>query len=310
MTSEQHAKRARVIAACISLIVLCSCATAPAPDWSTDNSTRPNLPSETTFNKEAGNGNNLLNGDLLYLTLRLENGEKLLFLIDTGSDSTTLDKSLEAKLGKCLGTSTVNWDYSVGKRTSGVYETPKLYLGDTRLLLDDRVTTDDLSRMFSGQSSIKGILGMDCLRHYCIQLDFSARKMRFLDPDHLQTDGLGKAFPIANFSGEVSTCTNFFGLMNARFSVDTGCTIDGTLKPKLFQQVLQKQTAWVTNLTTTAGGAPVRVAFFEKVMFDSNVHRHVIISECPNENMIGLRFLARYLVTFNFPKQTMYLLSR
>ncbi len=103
----------------------------------------------------------------------------------------------------------VNWVYSLGKRTSRANETTILYLGETRLLLDDRVTTDDLSRMFPGQSSIKGVLGMDCLRHYCIQLDFTARKMRFLDPDHLQTDGLGKAFPMANFSGEVSTCTNF-----------------------------------------------------------------------------------------------------
>jgi len=280
------------------------------PDGSIDNSIRPNLPSETTFNKEAGNGGNLLNGDLLYLTLRLEDGENLLFLMDTGSDSTTLDKSLEAKLGKRLGTTTLNWDYSAGKRTSGVYETPKLYLGGTRLLLDDQITTDDLSRILSGQSSIKGVLGMDCLRHYCIQLDFAARKMRFLDPDHLQTARLGKAFPIANFSGEISTCTNFFGLMNTRFSVDTGCTLDGALKLKLFQQELRKQTAVATNVTTTAGVSLVRVAFFEKVMFDGNVYRHVIISECPDENMIGLRFLARYLVTFNFPKQTMYLLSR
>jgi hypothetical protein len=170
--------------------------------------------------------------------------------------------------------------------------------------------TDDLSQMFPGQSSINGILGMDCLRHYCIQLDFAARKIRFLDPDHLQTDGLGKAFPIANFSGEVSICTNFFGLEKVRFCVDTGCTLDGALKPKLFQQELQKQTAVATNVTTTAGGAPVQIAYFEKVMFDGNVHRHVIISDCPYENMIGLQFLTRYLVTLNFPKQTMYLLSR
>ncbi len=98
--------------------------------------------------------------------------------------------------------------------------------------------------------------------------------------------------------------------MNARFSIDTGCTLDGALEPKLFQQELRKQTAVVTNLTTAAGGPPVRVAFFEEVIFDGNVQRHVIISECPHENMIGVRFLARYLVTFNFPKQTMYLLSR
>jgi hypothetical protein len=86
MTSAQHKKRVRVIAVCLGSALLYSCATAPVPDGSIDNSIRPNLPSETTFNKEAGNGGNLLNGDLLYLTLRLEDGENLLFLMDTGSD--------------------------------------------------------------------------------------------------------------------------------------------------------------------------------------------------------------------------------
>ncbi len=63
--------------------------------------------------------------------------------------------------------------------------------------------------------------------------------MRFLDPDNLATNNLGKAFPINVSYGEVLTYANFFGLKNAQLVVDTGCTVDAALEPKFVQQELQ-----------------------------------------------------------------------
>jgi hypothetical protein len=60
------------------------------------------LPADVTTVKDAGRGNWLI------VTLRLENGEKLPFMVDTGCPITGLDKSLEPKLGTCLGTTTVS----------------------------------------------------------------------------------------------------------------------------------------------------------------------------------------------------------
>jgi hypothetical protein len=37
-----------------------------------------------------------------------------------------------------------------------------------------------------------GILGMDCLSDYCLQLDFAQRKLRFLDPNRLDASSLGE----------------------------------------------------------------------------------------------------------------------
>ncbi len=56
------------------------------------------LPADVSMNKEAGRGN------WLFVTLRLESGEELPFFVDTGMTLTLLDKSLEPKLGKRLGT--------------------------------------------------------------------------------------------------------------------------------------------------------------------------------------------------------------
>jgi hypothetical protein len=58
------------------------------------------LPAEVPINPEAGRGG------LLIVPVRLESGEEVPFLVDTGSGS-CLDKSLESKLGKPVGTDTV-----------------------------------------------------------------------------------------------------------------------------------------------------------------------------------------------------------
>ena len=99
------ASRVRVIGAGVCLVLLCSCITKDVwPTWYGDTSQRPILPAEASFTKvngAAGSGGNL------FLTLRLDTGEELLFLVDTGSPLTVLDKSLARKLGRRRGTAEV-----------------------------------------------------------------------------------------------------------------------------------------------------------------------------------------------------------
>ena len=101
------ASRAHMIGSCGCLMILSSCATAPI--WFVDDSIRPPLPAETSLNKGAGRGDNL------FVTLRLETGEELLFLVDTGSPCTVLDKSLEPELGKRLGITKVKWFHEIAE---------------------------------------------------------------------------------------------------------------------------------------------------------------------------------------------------
>ena len=96
-----------MIGSCWCLMMLSSCATAPI--WLVDDSIRPPLPAETFLNKGAGRGDNL------FVRLRLETGEELLFLVDTGSPCTVLDKSLEPELGKRLGITKVKWFHEIAE---------------------------------------------------------------------------------------------------------------------------------------------------------------------------------------------------
>src|SRR5262249_21825619 len=116
-------------------------------------------------------------------------------IIDTGSPVTILDKSLEPKLGKRQGIGLLeNFGVLFFARK---HAAPKLYLGGVPLVTGSNVWTMNLKRVIpENNPPIKGILGMDCLKHYCVQLDFKAAKMRFLDSRHLNAEELGEVFPL------------------------------------------------------------------------------------------------------------------
>jgi len=280
--------------ACASLLLLCSCAT--------EKPVRSRLPADVTMNKEAGRGG------MLIVTLRLESGEKLPFMVDTGASGTGFDKSLEPKLGKRTDTGTA-LHFGV-KNEINAYAAPKLYLGSTPLLMtDSNVFSYDL-RQFSSNADrpILGVLGMDVLDHYCIQLDFKARKVRFLDDEHSNKKDWGRPFSLTDTGdGRFSIGENLAGAKDSASLIDSGCNYDGWLSQPLFQQ-------W-TNQTQSPVAGEVR---FPAGVLRGETYPDINLQGFGAEallggdsnivfNGIGLRFLARHLVTFDFPKQTMYL---
>ena len=204
----------------------------------------PELPADVAINKDASHGN------LLFVPLRLESGEELPFVVDTGAAATILDKSLEPKLGKRLETGTM-WNFGV-KHKSGVYATPKLYLGSRLLSTSTEVFSTDLKQLSARSGNrIMGILGMDCLRYYCIQLDFAAGKVRFLAPGQVDDGKWGRAFPImlsteGNSDGEYAppyvSCGSLIGGEGTHLLINTGYEDDGALEAGPFrQEVLQQR---------------------------------------------------------------------
>lgn len=256
-------------------------------------STSPEFPAEISMNKMAGRG------DFLIITLRLQDGERLPFVVDTGASGTLLDQSLVPKLGKPLGKE--RYQHWGAVSTYKVYAAPRLYLGDVALILTNRVAVYDCQEDFSGQNPpIMGLLGMDALKHYCIQLDFSAGKMRLLD--HKQVDGLkwGEAFPIVPLGPRdqrPAVAENLLGLPAPRSLIDSGCTYDGWLTPQNFRR-------WTNRAVSPSDEeAHSPDAFF-------NGEKYPLV-DLESKNVrgdgIGLHFLARHLVTLDFPDHTLYL---
>lgn len=245
----------------------------------------------------------------IYVKLRMETGKELVFMIDTGRPHTSFDKSLEPFLGKRVGRAPFFEPLVDGITLADMYKAPKLYLGDTPLLTSSRICAYDWQRWDPG---VMGVLGIDCLRHYCVQFDFAHKKIRFLDPDHINPSDLGTSVPLTIIFGLVIARANCFGAGNMYFCPDTGnWAYDATIKPSLFRRKLRQQKPIWTDNIRFPNGASSQLAGFTNAIFAGKTYTHLAIdrwySPWPDGDLIGLPFLARHLVTFNFPKRMMYL---
>ena len=77
--------------------------------------------------------------------------------------------------------------------------------------------------------------------------------------------------------------------------------------PKLFEQEVENHKGTLTNQFKAPTGSLIRVAMFPNGVFAGQTYTNLIVGQCPDENIIGLRFLARHVVTINFPRRLMYL---
>jgi hypothetical protein len=260
---------------CPSLLLLCACA-----------STRQPRPVEVKMNPDA------LRDGMVIVNLRLDGDDDLPFMVDTGSPGTLFDKTLVSKLGWRLPIGSVSVPVGGTTQKSGVYREPDLYLGGTKLRTGRLCAAYDFKAMSKDAGhSIMGILAMDCLKHYCVQLDFETREMRFLDPQRLDVSQLGNAYPLKLLPFYSPLLTKHAGLAggkSARMLIDTGDNSDGQI---------EKGTA---PKSTTNGWAHL-----PQCVWDSQLYTNLDVGA--GVNAIGLRFLARHLVTFDFPNHTMYL---
>jgi hypothetical protein len=307
MNFDKLLNRVFFIYAALICVLLAGCASPVLTDGhhagaGSSDSIRPRLPADVAMNRDAGHGNEI------FVTIRLESGEELPFVLDTGTTWTVFDKSLEPKLGRRVHTATV-WRWGV-KEELGIYVAPKLYLGGARLMTDTTVVTDDFKQISSQVGHpIMGLLGMDVLANYCIQLDFEAGKIRFLDGGHANKKKWGRAFPLTDIGdGCMAISGNLAGVKGAGSVIDTGCDYDGWLTSPVFQQ-------WTNQMQSPADGEarrPNGVLGGETYRHIDEMHGLGAESLADGDthmklNGLGLHFLSRCVVTFDFPNRTMYL---
>lgn len=251
-------------------------------------------PSEVPMSRGAGRGAHLL------VQVRLDEGREFPCLLDTGAPLSFMPEAVEDSLGKRLGTFRYH-TLDTRNHRGWLYAAPKLYLGHSPLLIGNRVGT---------RPGSIGILGMDCLRHYCVQLDFEACQVRFLDPESANETDLGWAFPLLPSPYAMIGHGGLFGEKNANLLVDTGCTLDGYLPSRLFERKVRELKARSVPVMegNLVEGVPREFALFPEGRWGDETYANLVVgSGRGSPHLIGLRFLARHQVTFNFPKGVMYL---
>jgi len=275
-------------------LLLCSCAT--------ENPAQSRLPATVSMNQDAGRGG------LLMVAVRLADGEKLTLAVDTGAARTMFEKSLEPKLGGRLETTTL-LNFGVIQDVD-VYAAPKLYLGKVPLQTASTNTgTFDRHKLADQDwpDSLRGFLGMDVLRNYCLQLDFAAGKLRFLDDAHADKKNWGRPFPLTDIGdGCFSINENLAGAKGAGSLIDTGCDDSGWLQPALFRQ-WTNQDSPADEKIYSPDGMLGGETYHELDLRPLEAKALASDDGHIKFNGLGLRALAENVVTLDFPNRTMYL---
>lgn len=281
-----------ILAGCLWLLVGCQLLCSAEVRSTQDDSAELKVPFETSINADAGRGN------LIITKVRLKDGKEIALVLDTGAGITCIDQSLAANLGKSVGKVTAHhW----GKDSKNkLYAAPALYLGGARLHGGKTVMAMDFKLLSAmcGQPVV-GILGIDVLENYCVQLDFAAHRLRLLDNSRADKSAWGRAFPIMVLNDQdprPAVAGNLLGEESPRSLIDSGYDRAGWLRPKCYEK-------W-TNQTTTASATAHSPdgRFFGEVYPDLR-----LVREAAESDGLGVEFLVRHLVTLDFPEHTLYL---
>ena len=251
------------------------------------------------------------NGDAIVLPLTIA-GTHTLFDVDTGATFSLFDDSLQKLLKAHVATQTVDTDN--GTIALEIYEPPPVQLGQSVLQMDGPIGCMELSmlREVHGRDS-RGVLGMDCLKHYVMQCDFDAGKLTIWNSSKQPESDWGTAVPLFDRDDEVPNGL-FVSIVVDRnpmlFLLDTDSDHIG-LKSDVIQSLRRNgQLGTIANhgRARTIGGEQTELKDYvvRTLALGPFQHRNLHCTESKH-NSISLSYLSRYRATFDFPRRTMYL---
>ncbi|MBI3863315.1 MAG: hypothetical protein HY290_15600 [Planctomycetia bacterium] len=244
-------------------------------------------------------------GDFLLLPLVIHEREYR-FLVCTALARTIIDAALAKELDLP----------ALEPRNGGAGQEKKLFklnarLGSNSLDFAEGVEAGDYAAMREGLAlDFHGELGMDVLRNQIVQIDFDEGVLRFLplvppasgEAIRILQPGQEYAVPIVQLLVPGEKPQKFFvSTARAGNSLDIDNRFLATLEENEKAAVLTKETGVARSGTRSFD--TVRV---EAIQIGSFRHEG-IIGNSGEGNCVGLSYLSRYLVTFDFPKGKMYL---
>jgi hypothetical protein len=236
-------------------------------------------------------------------------GKTYTCLLDTGSAVGIYDPSLP--LGKVAETLEV--ESANGPITLSKHAPPKALLGDMALHEHGVgfVLAYDFTkvRQVAGEP-LFGVIGMDFLYRRVVQVDFDAGEVRFLREASANC-GQECALKIEGPWRAPLVKIKIADVGEPWFLIDSGlCSLDsGGLEKNLFNALVEKKHLEVVGSTlseTAKGTHSSRVAQGKLLALGDFKVNNPIVDES-RANVLSLNFLARFLVTFDFPNAKMYL---
>jgi PDZ domain/Aspartyl protease len=242
-------------------------------------------------------------GDVLIVPVTFK-GKEYQFLVDTGASMTIFDTSLP--LGPVKQRAEV--ESAVGPTTISIFAGQQFSVGKLTIDAGDFTPGVDFTKLraVSGYP-IYGMLGMDFLSKYAVQIDFDEGELRLVKIVGSKT---GTPFQLRLNEGKIPTVEVMIqGIpKKVAFDIDTG-SVYCDLEPRLLSQLAKKGECQVVGQRfseTLKGTSTSRIARGKKMSLGEFAIPGPVFSEA-SRNRIGLTFLSRFKVTFDFPGGALYL---
>lgn len=243
-------------------------------------------------------------GRPLYLSA-VVHGQQVRLLLDTGCSQSGLDSRFRSLLTAKGGVIPV--ETPAGTMMVDVFKCPSIVFGSLAVAAEGPIFCSDFTTTsrVAGEE-FDGVLGMDILSQFIVQIDFDSGKVRFLDK--LPTDQwLGSAIPIWYGACNRPQIRVGYGDASHRLIIATGstntCLVDEDFD--LLAQAGTLQTGVTHSITTASGQVRTRPGLLRELSVGPFKHVDVLCDR-GRLGLLGLRYLARFRVTFDFPSRTAY----
>ena len=252
-------------------------------------------------------------------------GKEYQFALDTGTTNTVFDDSFKDKLGKRF-----LWPQKAtaahGKKVKvELFPAPRAYLGPFNLKNILFVGVIDIDKIFSDEEiTFQCFIGMDFLKKYIVQIDFDNGKVTFLKnkrdidiffflrPKENKHPEWGEPIPLKTklFCNLRYIRGKLLDDTSSDFMIDSGWRSQDSLKSRLFEKVHSNLTSGTKHgsMSTTAVKSLNygKLKVIERFSVGSFEYKNNFFQKS-DESILGLSFLSRHLVTFDFPNDMMYL---
>jgi predicted aspartyl protease len=234
--------------------------------------------------------------------------KEYLFLLDTGSSHTAFDTSFKQELGEVK---TVKKGLTSGSPIlAEFFNAPEAFLGPLNLKESGEIACLDL-HIFNSVlgKKVSGIIGMKFLRKYVVQIDFDKGTLSFLQPREEQHTNWGIELAMEYDSHGWPQITGFvLDDIEVDFVIDTGANSTGGLDSEIFKNTLSEKELKTSEIlfATASGVIRKREMRIKSLSVGSLNYADLIFGEA-NMSHLGLSFLSRHIVTFDFPNSRMYL---
>ena len=248
------------------------------------------------------------------------------FCLDTGCTDVVFDVSLKDKLGK-----RVLWPKK-GRAAYGesikveYFPAREAQLGPLSLKGSVLVAVADLKRLSPRLAEkAQGIIGMDFLKKYVVQIDFDQGKVLFLSARQdfdlfsffrakkSEHPEWGEPVPIQYelFCDQPYIKGRILDHIPVKFMVDTAwMNVHGALESKIFKAVSLKKCEERVQALAAAGKEPTfdvkKLTVVDHLTVGSFEYQDLAFAKS-NKSILGWRFLSRHVVTFDFPHDKVYL---